>query len=380
MYKNVIDIIRNCFKSPEFIPLHEPRFIGNEKTYLNECIDSTFVSSVGKFVDRFEYLMCQTTGAKFAIATVNGTSALHIALILAGVEKNSEVITQALTFVATANAVSYIGAEPNFVDVDKDSLGINPQKLKAYFDRIIEMKDGKPFNKDSGKRIGACVPVHTFGFPSKIEEIVSICDKFKIPVVEDAAESLGAEYNGTHTGTFGLFGAFSFNGNKTITCGGGGCIVTNDETLAKKAKHLTTTAKVHHRWAYKHDQVGYNYRLPNLNAALACAQLEQLPNFVDNKRKLASEYAKAFKQIGTVDFFTEKNETKANYWLNTLLLNNIDERNKFLHQTNNAGVMTRPVWELMSKLEMFKDCESDDLSDSIWLSERIVNIPSSVRL
>jgi aminotransferase in exopolysaccharide biosynthesis len=380
MYNNVVEVVQNCFKSSEFIPLHEPRFIGNEKTYLNECIDSTFVSSVGEFVDRFEDLMCQTTGAEFAVATVNGTSALHIALILAGVEKNSEVITQALTFVATANAISYIGAEPNFVDVDKDSLGINPQKLAAYFDRIIEMKDGKPFNKFSGKRISACVPMHTFGFPSKIEEIVSICDTFKIPVVEDAAESLGAEYNGIHTGTFGLLGTFSFNGNKTITCGGGGCIVTNDVTLAKKAKHITTTAKVPHRWAYEHDQVGYNYRLPNLNAALACAQLEQLPKFIDNKRKLASEYAQAFEPIDSIDFFTEKNGTKANYWLNTILLNNIDERNKFLEQTNNAGVMTRPVWELMSDLEMFKHFESDDLSVSKWLTQRIVNIPSSVRI
>lgn len=380
MYNNVVEVVQNCFKSSEFIPLHEPRFIGNEKTYLNECIDSTFVSSVGKFVDRFEDLMCQTTGAEFAVATVNGTSALHIALILAGVEKNSEVITQALTFVATANAISYIGAEPNFVDVDKDSLGINPQKLAAYFDRIIEMRDGKPFNKLSGKRISACVPMHTFGFPSKIEEIVSICDTYNIPVLEDAAESLGAEYNGAHTGTFGLLGTFSFNGNKTITCGGGGCIVTNDETLAKKAKHLTTTAKVPHRWAYKHDRVGYNYRLPNLNAALACAQLEQLPKFIDNKRKLASEYAQAFEPINSINFFTEKNGTKANYWLNTILLNNIDERNKFLEQTNNAGVMTRPVWELMSDLEMFKHFESDDLSVSKWLAERIVNIPSSARI
>ena len=375
MYNNVVEVVQNCFKSSEFIPLHEPRFIGNEKTYLNECIDSTFVSSVGKFVDRFEDLMCQTTGAEFAVATVNGTSALHIALILAGVEKNSEVITQALTFVATANAISYIGAEPNFVDVDKDSLGINPQKLAAYFDRIIKMRDGKPFNKRSGKRISACVPMHTFGFPSKIEEIVSICDAYNIPVVEDAAESLGAEYNGIHTGTFGLLGTFSFNGNKTITCGGGGCIVTNDETLAKKAKHITTTAKVPHRWAYEHDQVGYNYRLPNLNAALACAQLEQLPKFIENKRKLASEYVQAFESIDSIDFFTEKKGTKANYWLNTILLNNIDERNKFLEQTNNAGVMTRPVWELMS--EHF---ESDDLSVSRWLAERIVNIPSSVRI
>jgi len=380
MYNNVVEVVQNCFKSSEFIPLHEPRFIGNEKTYLNECIDSTFVSSVGKFVDRFEDLMCQTTGAEFAVATVNGTSALHIALILAGVEKNSEVITQALTFVATANAISYIGAEPNFVDVDKDSLGINPQKLAAYFDRIIKMRDGKPFNKRSGKRISACVPMHTFGFPSKIEEIVSICDAYNIPVVEDAAESLGAEYNGIHTGTFGLLGTFSFNGNKTITCGGGGCIVTNDETLAKKAKHITTTAKVPHRWAYEHDQVGYNYRLPNLNAALACAQLEQLPKFIENKRKLASEYVQAFESIDSIDFFTEKKGTKANYWLNTILLNNIDERNKFLEQTNNAGVMTRPVWELMSELEMFKHFESDDLSVSRWLAERIVNIPSSVRI
>ena len=380
MYNNVIEVVQNCFKSSEFIPLHEPKFIGNEKIYLNECIDSTFVSSVGKFVDRFENLMCHTTGAKFAVATVNGTSALHIALILAGVENNSEVITQALTFVATANAITYIGAEPNFVDVDKDSLGINPQKLAAYFDRIIEMKDGKPFNKISGKRIGACVPMHTFGFPSKIEEIVNICNKYNIPVVEDAAESLGAEYNGIHTGTFGLLGTFSFNGNKTITCGGGGCIVTNDETLAEKAKHITTTSKVPHRWAYEHDQVGYNYRLPNLNAALACAQLEQLPKFIDNKRKLASEYAQAFEPIDSIDFFTEKNGTKANYWLNTILLNNKKERNKFLEQTNNAGVMTRPVWKLMSELEMFKHFESDDLFISKWLAERIVNIPSSVRI
>lgn len=380
MYIDTVNFIQDLFKTKEFIPLHEPRFIGNEKKYLADCIDSTFVSSVGKYVDQFEALMCEITGAKYAVATVNGTSALHIGLIMAGVEKDSEVITQALTFVATANAISYIGAEPNFVDVEKDSLGIDPIKLEIYLKNIVELKDGQAFNKNTGKKISACVPMHTFGFPSKIDEIVSICNKYNIPVVEDAAESLGSFYKKQHTGTFGLLGTFSFNGNKTITSGGGGCIVTNDEALAKRAKHITTTAKVPHKWAYRHDEIAYNYRLPNLNAALACAQVEQLSSFVENKRGLAAEYTTFFAANDAIEFVTEKKDSYANYWLNTLILTNIEDRDQFLMNTNENGVMTRPVWELMSDLDMFSDFQCDDLSVSKWLAERVVNIPSSVRI
>lgn len=375
----IVDFIRETFKTTEFIPLHEPRFIGNEKKYLNDCIDSTFVSSVGKYVDTFEKEFAKTVGSKYAIATVNGTAALHISLILAGVEQDDEVITQPLTFIATANAISYCSAKPVFVDVDLDTMGLSPKSLEAFLQLNCEIKAEKCINKTTGKTIKACVPMHTFGHPCRIDEIKAVCDEWHIILVEDAAESLGSYYKEKHTGTFGKLGAFSFNGNKIITSGGGGVIVTDDEALAKRAKHITTTAKIPHKWEYVHDEIGFNYRLPNLNAALLCAQLEQLAVFLENKRMLAIEY-KQFFTAQNIRFVEEPADARSNYWLNAVLLDDAKARDGFLEYTNSNGVMTRPIWALMNKLEMFKNCQHDELKNALFLEERIVNIPSSVRL
>lgn len=381
MYNNLISFIRRTFKESEaFIPLHEPRFFGNEKKYLLDAVDSTFVSSVGAYVDKFEDMMCDITGAKYAIALVNGTNALHLSLLLAGVEKDDEVLVQSLTFIATANAISYCNATPHFVDVDKETLGLSPSLLKGYLDEIAEMKDGRCFNKKTGKRISACVPMHTFGFPLYIDELVDLCDEYNIPVVEDAAESLGSYYKEKHTGAFGLLGVFSFNGNKIVTAGGGGCIITDDESIAIKAKHLSTQAKIPHKWEYKHDEVGYNYRMPNLNAALACAQLERLDLYVENKRELSDLYYEFLKGNKLLELLRETKNTRANYWLNAVVLKDKKERDNFLTFTNENGIMTRPIWGLMNKLEMFKDCPHADLSNAEWLEDRVVNITSSVRL
>jgi len=381
MYNNLISFIRSTFKESEaFIPLHEPRFFGNEKKYLIDAVDSTFVSSVGAYVDKFEDMMCEITGAKYAIALVNGTNALHLSLLLAGVEKDDEVLVQSLTFIATANAISYCNATPNFVDVDKETLGLSPSLLKEYLDEIAEMRDGSCFNKITGKRISACVPMHTFGFPLYIDELVDLCNEYNIPVVEDAAESLGSYYKGKHTGTFGLLGVFSFNGNKIVTAGGGGCIITNDESIAIKAKHLSTQAKIPHKWEYKHDYIGYNYRMPNLNAALACAQLEKLDLYVDNKRELSDLYYEFLKENKSLDLLREIKNARANHWLNAVVLEDKKERDNFLTFTNENGIMTRPIWGLMNKLEMFKDCPHAELSNAEWLEDRVVNITSSVRL
>jgi aminotransferase in exopolysaccharide biosynthesis len=381
MYNNLISFIRSTFKESEaFIPLHEPRFFGNEKKYLLDAVDSTFVSSVGAYVDKFEDMMCKITGAEYAIALVNGTNALHLSLLLAGVEKDDEVLVQSLTFIATANAISYCNATPNFVDVDKETLGLSPSLLKEYLDEIAEMRDGRCFNKKTGKRISACVPMHTFGFPLYIDELVDLCNEYNIPVVEDAAESLGSYYKGKHTGVFGLVGVFSFNGNKIVTAGGGGCIITNDESIAIKAKHLSTQAKIPHKWEYKHDDIGYNYRMPNLNAALACAQLEKLDLYVENKRELSDLYYEFLKENKLLELLRETNNARANYWLNAVVLEDKTERDNFLTFTNENGVMTRPIWGLMNKLEMFKDCPHADVSNAEWLEDRVVNITSSVRL
>jgi perosamine synthetase len=379
MYSNLIDFIRKEFNSTEFIPLHEPRFVGNEKKYLNEAIDSTFVSSVGVFVDKFEEMMKDLTGAKYAIATVNGTAALHIALKLAGSDADTEVITQPLSFIATCNAINYTGAKPIFVDVDLDTMGMSAKSLEQFLENNSYQKDGKCFNANTHKQIVACVPMHTFGFPCRIDLIADICNKYHINLVEDAAESLGSYYKEKHTGTFGLLGTFSFNGNKTVTCGGGGAIVTNDPELAKRAKHITTTAKIPHKWEYVHDEIGYNYRMPNLNAALACAQLEQLKGFIENKRELSDKYELFFKNTD-IEYKTEIPGTKANYWLMTVLLKDSIERDNFLEATNSNKVMTRPIWKLMNKLVMFQDCQKTELTNSEWLEERVVNIPSSVRI
>ncbi len=381
MYQDTVDFIRKTFEEKEkFIPLHEPLFIGNERKYVLDAIDSTFVSSVGEYVNRFEEMMCNITGAKYAIALVNGTNAIHLSLLLAGVQPGDEVLTQSLTFVATANAISYCNAIPHFVDVDKETLGLSPSLLKKYLEKIAVIKNGVCYNKTTNKKIGACVPMHTFGLPMYIDELVEVCNEYHIPVVEDAAESIGSSYKGRHTGTFGLIGTFSFNGNKTITCGGGGAIVTDDENLAKKAKHLTTQAKIPHQWEYKHDAIGYNYRMPNLNAAMACAQLEQLDNYVQNKRALSDLYFDFYKKNSEIELIREVSEAHANYWLNAILLKDKAQRDEFLEYTNAKGVMTRPIWGLMNKLEMFKDSPKSDLSNAEWLENSVVNIPSSVRL
>lgn len=377
---NIIDFIKQTFNTNEFIPLHEPRFNGNEKKYLSDCIDSTFVSSVGKYVDTFEEEFAKKIGSKYAIATVNGTAALHISLILSDVKKDDEVITQALTFIATCNAISYIGAKPVFVDVDVDTMGLSPKSLENFLETNCEIKNNQCINKTTKKTIKACVPMHTFGHACRITEIKDICDKWNISLVEDAAESLGSYYNEKHTGTFGKIAAFSFNGNKIITSGGGGVIVTDDETLAKRAKHLTTTAKVPHPFEYVHDEIGYNYRMPNLNTALLVAQLEQLDKFVENKKELALKYDEFFKDIDGIDFIKQPKNSSSNYWLQSIKLKDKKQRDEFLEFTNKNGVMTRPIWKLMNELNMFKDCQSTDLTNSEYLEQRVVNIPSSVRI
>jgi len=388
--KSLTDFIRSTFQEPtDFIPLHDPRFIGNEKKYLNECIDSNFVSSVGVFVSRFEKMCAEYTGAKYAIAAMNGTAALHIALQLSGVERDDEVITQSLTFIATANAISYTGAHPVFLDVDKETMGLSPAAVEAWLQANVEMRVVVPsplassplfpYNKTTGRRIAACVPMHTFGHPVKIDELLDVLNKYNIPMVEDAAESIGSYYKGKHTGTFGKFGILSFNGNKIITSGGGGMILTNDEALAKLAKHITTQAKIPHAWEFRHDMIGYNYRMTNITAALGCAQLEKLDELLKFKRELASIYKEFFKD-SEFSFFTEPENCQSNYWLNVILTKDKARRDEILEYTNKNGVMTRPIWELMNRLPMFADCQTDSLENSIWFADRVVNIPSSARV
>ena len=379
MFDDVIAFIRSLFPGQDFIPLHEPRFIGREKEYVNAAIDSTFVSSVGKFVNRFEDMICQYTGAKHTIATVNGTAALHASLMVAGVENGDEVITQPLTFVATANAIAYCRAHPIFVDVDRDTMGLSPEALKEFLDTRTEQAGGVSRNKNTGRRIAACVPMHTFGHPCRIEQIAEICRERNITLIEDAAESLGSTLHGRQTGTFGRLGIYSFNGNKIITCGGGGVIVTDDQAPAAHAKHLTTTAKKPHPYLYEHDEVGYNYRMPNLNAALACAQMEQLDFFIKHKRQLAAAYKKFFEKSGDIVFVNESENARSNYWLNTVILPDRKTRNTFLEETNNAKIMTRPAWNLLHSLPIYANCQTDGLKNAEWLADRIVNIPSSVR-
>lgn len=376
--QKIVDFIKQIFKTDGFIPLHEPRFIGNEKKYLNDCIDSTFVSSVGKYVDTFETEFAKYVGSKYAIATVNGTAALHIALLLSDVKNGDEVITQPLTFVATVNAIGYCGARPVFVDVDLNTMGLSPLSMKKFLEENCEIKNNRCINKTTKNIIKACVPMHTFGHPCKIDEIKNICDEWFIALVEDSAESVGSHFNGKHTGTFGKFGVFSFNGNKIITSGGGGVIVTDNEILAKKAKHITTTAKIPHPYEYVHDEVGYNYRLPNINAALLVAQLEQLDTFIDKKRGLAKIYDEFFSKENGIKFIKEPNNARSNYWLQAILFPNSVARDEFLEFTNTNGVMTRPIWKLMSELDMYKNCQKTSLDNAKYLEERVVNIPSSV--
>lgn len=379
MYQSVISFIKELYGSKN-VPLAVPKFIGNEKKYLNECIDTTFVSSVGQFVDRFEDDMAAYTGAKRAVVCVSGTNALHMAMMLAGVERDDEVLTQALTFIATCNAISYIGAHPVFIDVDKSTMGLSPDAIKEWLAQNGEIKNGQCYDKQTGRRVKACVPMHTFGHPVRIEELSDICAEWHIELVEDAAESIGSRYKGKHTGLFGKVGALSFNGNKTITTGGGGMLLFMDEELGTLAKHLTTQAKVPHRWEFKHDHIGYNYRMPNINAALGCAQLEHLDDYIANKRETAAAYAEYFKNVDGIDFFTEPENCFSNYWLNVVILPNHDKQLEFLQETNDNGVMTRPIWELMNRLPMFENCQHDGLENTIWFADRVVNIPSSVKL
>ncbi len=430
-YRTIIDFIRSLYPNRDLIPLHEPHFGGTEKKYVMDCIDSTFVSSVGKYVDRFEEMVHEYTGTRKAVATVNGTAALHIALLLAGVQPGDLVITQPLTFIATCNAISYCGAEPVFVDINRETLGLSPDRLEnwlaentiteygvCYYKGVHELHEfqehadstvethnpnrgfqqktccgtnQRPFNSNDHqfvnirgigglKKISACVPMHTFGHPCEIDRIVKICDRYHIPVVEDSAESIGSYYRGQHTGTYGKLGILSFNGNKTITTGGGGMILTNDEELGKLAKHITTTAKKPHPWLFEHDMTGYNYRLPNINAAIGCAQMETLPDILSRKRDLAHRYQEFFDHIPEVEFVPEPPNSISNHWLNCILLSNEQERDKFLQETNNQRVMTRPAWILMNRLQMFSSAICGKLDIATDVAARLVNIPSSVRL
>ncbi len=397
MYKKTIDFIKDLY-GLQNVPLSVPKFIGNEKKYLNECIDTTFVSSVGKFVDRFEEDMAAYTGAKRAVVCVSGTNALHMSLMLVGVKRDDEVLTQALTFIATCNALSYIGAYPVFLDVDRSTMGLSPDAMKEWLQKNAEVRKNSRineldkshdfafqedeyacYNKNTGRRIKACVPMHTFGHPVRIEGIAELCKEWYIELVEDAAESIGSKYKGKHTGTFGKIGAISFNGNKTITTGGGGMMLFNDEELGAYAKHITTQAKIPHRWEFHHDHIGYNYRMPNINAALGCAQLENLDAYVADKRATAAAYAEYFKNMDGIEFFTEPENCFSNYWLNVVILPDHDKQLEFLQETNDNGVMTRPIWELMNRLPMFENCENDGLENTIFFADRVVNIPSSVR-
>jgi perosamine synthetase len=396
MFEDLIVFIRQLYGRPTGpIPLHAPTFTARDKELVLDAIDSTFVSSVGRYVDLFEHKLAEYTGAKRAVATVNGTSALQVALRLAGVRPGDEVITQPLTFVATANAVSHLGAVPVFVDVDKDTMGMSPEALQAWLSENVEIKvevkvkaensefqsqpQPQPFNKHTGRRIAAIVPMHSYGHPCRIQEIVQKADVWSIAVVEDAAEALGSWGGNTHCGLFGDLGVLSFNGNKTITCGGGGAILTNDEQVADRAKHLTTTAKLPHPWEYEHDEIGYNFRLPNLNAALACAQLERLPDILLEKREIAATYEAFFDSREWGRFMPEPENTQSNYWLCSITLADRSSRDTFLEQTNAAGVMTRPTWKLMSHLAMYTDCQTGPLENAQWLSDRIVNLPSGIR-
>jgi len=378
MYKEFVQFVRELYATEEFIPLHAPVFKGNEKQYLIETIDSTFVSSAGAFVDQFERSVAEFTGAKHAIATVNGTAALHMALHLAGVGKDTEVITQSLTFVATCNAIRYCCAVPLFVDVDLSTLGLSPNSLEGFLNEYCEMRDdGKCWNKQTNRQVSACLPMHTFGIPVELDEIKIICDQYNIALVEDAAESLGSLYEDCHTGLVGKSAAISFNGNKIITAGGGGMILTDDDDLAAHAKHITTTAKVPHRWDFVHDEIGYNYRLPNLNAALGVAQMESLPNYIQCKREIAQAYQQWGGEHG-MQFISEPQHTRSNYWLNAMLAQNRTERDQLLEYTNDAGVMTRPCWTPMHQLQINQDCQVAPLPNTEVLFDRLINAPSSV--
>ncbi len=379
-YEEFNGFVRETFGEKEaFIILHDPRFVGNERKYLMDAMDSNYVSSVGEYVDRFERAFEKYTGAKHAIATNSGTAALHICLLLAGVRPEEEVITQPLTFVATSNAIAYTGARPVYVDVDLRTMGLCPNKLESFLKENAKMgADGYAYNNRTGRRFGAVVPMHTFGHACDMDSILEVCNRYNIPLVEDAAESLGTLYKGKHTGLMGKLSAISFNGNKIVTTGGGGMILTDDDELADLAKHITTTAKVPHAWEYDHDITAYNYRLTNVAAALGLGQIEKCDFFVEEKRKLAEKYKTFFEGREGVEFYMEPEHSRSNYWLNAVILENREKRDEFLAFTNNNGVMTRPIWVLNNKLRMYRDCQADDVSNAQWLEDRVVNVPSTV--
>lgn len=377
---NILTGLREALGHPgKAISLNEPEFKGNEWTYVKECLDTGWVSSVGKFVDRFEQELASYTGAKYAIAVVNGTAALHICLKLAGVKPGDEVLVPTLTFIATVNAIDYCGAIPHFVDSDETTLGLDPTKLGNYLEEIAEVRAEGCFNKKTGRCIRVVLPMHTFGHPVDLDPLMEVCRRFRIELVEDAAESLGSSYKGKHTGNFGKVSALSFNGNKIITTGGGGAILTNDAALAKLAKHLTTTARVPHKWSFVHDQVGFNYRLPNINAALGCAQLEQLPGFLIAKRRLFGRYQQAFAKVPHTHIVMEPNGCSSNYWLQTMLLDEsvAEYRDAILEASNDEGLMTRPAWALIHQSEPYRSCPRMDLSVAESLERRLINLPSS---
>jgi perosamine synthetase len=379
MFEKIVDCVKSLYPEEIPVPLHAPRFLGNEKKYLMDCIDTTYVSYVGKYVSRFEDEIRRYTGAKYAVAVSSGTAALHIALLLSGVTAGDEVITQPLTFVATANAISYCGAQPVFVDVEQSTLGLDPEKLNDFLlNKTILKSDGKCYNKATGRTIAACVPMHTLGHPVKIDHVVEICRKFHISVVEDAAEALGSLYRGRHTGIFGDIGILSFNGNKPVTTGGGGMIITDNEDIGGKARHLTTTAKQPHSWEFNHDRVGYNYRMPNINAALGCAQMESFSQVLQNKRETALRYRNFFHDLD-IPFVSEPKFAQSNYWLNAIILRDRQQRDQFLEYANHNCVQVRPLWTLMNHLPMFCHCQHGPLETAEWIEDRVVNIPSSVR-
>jgi aminotransferase in exopolysaccharide biosynthesis len=378
MMQNTISFIKELYNHQNHIPLHAPVFFGNEKKYITDCIDTTYVSSVGKYVDLFEKMVADYTGSAKTVVCVNGTNALHLALKLSGVEQNDEVITQPLTFIATINAIIYCSANPVFIDVDRDTMGLSPEKMSAWLYKNAEIKGGICFNRYTGRRIRACLPMHTFGHPVHLDELVQTCLDWHIELVEDAAESLGSFYKGKHTGTFGSIGVLSFNGNKIVTTGGGGMLLFQDIKKGEWAKHLTTQAKMPHRWEFNHDAVGYNYRMPNINAALGCAQLENLEIMLKNKRQTAMEYKKFFHNTD-IAFFDEPVDCKANFWLNAIILPTHEKQQEFLAITNDNGIMTRPIWKLMNRLPMFDSCQCGDLENAEWFADNVVNIPSGFR-
>lgn len=378
-YESTIYFIKQIYKNVDHVLLHAPAFIGNEKKYLDDCIDTTFVSSVGKYVDRFEDAIAKYTGANRAVVCVNGTMALFMALKLCGIKPDEKVITQPLTFIATANAIAYCYAHPVFLDVDEDTMGLSPTKVRLWLERNAAVKSDGCYDKHSGKKIRAVVPMHTFGHPVKIDDFVKLCDEWKLALIEDAAESIGSFYKGRHTGTYGEIGCMSFNGNKTITCGGGGILLFQNKEKGDYAKHITTQAKIPHRWEFKHDAIGYNLRMPNINAALGCAQLECIDTILANKRETSRMYKDFFSNIDDISFFDEPKDCKSNFWLNAVLLRDKRERDIFLAETNDNGIQTRPIWELMNRLPMFISATSGDLSTAEMFADRIVNIPSGYR-